>query len=195
MLKKLNRIFMISMVILFLFVISACSSQIEDTQQEVVEPNKQDTQEEYLGRNLEIGVLGTPPEIDSEKITFSTVEIEELSIETVEQYDSFFVMEEYLERAADSPYTEVFANSDVLFFFIQTEAYYFPFVDDEISYTDYSKRVHDEEIFSLGYYPAAEEGASSWQFNILAKDLSEEEYEEVVRGLYYEMFYVIRDLN
>lgn len=195
MLKKLDRIFMISMVILFLFVISACSSQTEDTQQEVVEPNKQDTQEEYLGRNLEIGVLGTPPEIDSEKITFSTVEIEELSTETVEQYDSFFVMEEYLERAADGPYTEVFANSDVLFFFIQTEAYYFPFVDDEISYTDYSKRVHDEEIFSLGYYPAAEEGASTWQFNILAKDLPEEEYEEVVRGLYYEMFNVIRDLN
>lgn len=53
----------------------------------------------------------------------------------------------------------------------------------------------DEEIFSLGYYTAAEEGASSWQFNILAKDLSEEEYEEVVRGLYYEMFNVIRDLN
>ncbi|WP_157073512.1 hypothetical protein [Planococcus rifietoensis] len=74
------------------------------------------------------------------------------------------------------------SNSDVLFFFIQTEAYYFPFVDDE-------------EIFSLGYYTAAEEGASSWQFNILAKDLSEEEYEEVVRGLYYEMFNVIRDLN
>lgn len=186
---------MISMVILFLFVIAACSSQTDDTQQEDVEPNKQDTQEDYLGRNLEIGVLGTPPEIDSEKITFSMVEIEELSIEAVEKYDSFFVMEEYLERAADGPYTEVFANSDVLFFFIKTEAYYFPFVDDEISYTDYSKRVHDEEIFSLGYYPATEEGASTWQFNILAKDLPEEEYEEVVRGLYYEMFNVIRDLN
>ncbi|AUD15065.1 MULTISPECIES: hypothetical protein [unclassified Planococcus (in: firmicutes)] len=195
MLKKLNRIFMISMVILFLFIIAACSSQTEDTQQEVVEPNKQDTQEEYLGRNLEIGVLGTPPEIDSEKITFSTVEIEELSIETVEQYDSFFVMKEYLERAADGPYTEVFANSDVLFFFIKTEAYYFPFVDDEISYIDYSKRVHDEEIFSSGYYPAAKEGAAGWQFNILAKDLTEKEHKEIVRGLYYEMFNVIRDLK
>ncbi|WP_211655493.1 hypothetical protein [Planococcus alpniumensis] len=195
MLKNLYRTSMISMIILFLVVIAACSSQTEETQQEDVESNKKDAQEEYLGRNLEIGVLGTPPEIDSEKITFSTVEIEELSIETVEQYDSFFVMEEYLERAADGPYTEVFANSDVLFFFIKTEAYYFPFVNDEISYTDYSKRVHDEEIFSLGYYPAAEEGASSWQFNILAKDLAEEEYEEVVRGLYYEMFNVIRDLN
>ncbi|MFP3513901.1 hypothetical protein SB775_30865, partial [Peribacillus sp. SIMBA_075] len=85
-------------------------------------------------------------------------------------------MEEYLEKAADGPYTEVFTQSDALFFFIQTAAYYFPFVDDEINYMEYSKRVHDEEIFSYGYYPLADEGASGWQFNILAKDLTEEEY-------------------
>lgn len=193
--KKLTRVSTISALMLCLFTMAACSFRTVDTQQEDMELEKQYGQEEYLGRNLKIGVLGTPPEIDSEKITFDTVEIEELSTEKVEQYDSFFVMEEYLERAADGPYTDVFANSDVLFFFVQTTAYYFPFVDDEISYVDYSKRVHDEEIFSYGYYPLAEEGASSWQFNLLAKDLTEEEYTETVKGLYYEMFKVIQDLT
>ena len=195
MLKKLSRIVMFSMIVLLLFVIAACSSQTEDTQQEDVEPIKQDTKEEYLGRNLEIGVLGTPPEIDSEKITFSTVEIEELSIETVEQYDSFFVMEEYLERAADGPYSDVFEKSDVLFFFIQTEAYYFPFVEDEISYLDYSTRISDEEIYALGYYPGDEENNRTWQLDITAQDPSEEEKEEIIKGLYYEMFNITRDLE
>lgn len=172
-----------------------CSPLTEESIEENEKSGNQHQQQEYLGRNLEIGVLGTPPEAASEKITFSRVEIEELTTQTVEQYDSFFVMEEYLERAADGPYTEVFANSDVLFFFIGTEAYYFPFVDDEISYADYSKRVQDEEIFSFGYYPLADNGASGWHFNILKKDLTEEEHEEIAKGLYYEMFEVIRDLN
>ncbi len=192
--KQLKRYSVIPLLTLSASLITACSFQTGDTQQENAEPDKQDAQEKYVGRDLEIGVLGMPPEINSEKITFHTVEVEELSIETVEQYDSFFVMEEYLEKAADGPYTEVFTQSDALFFFIQTAAYYFPFVDDDINYVDYSKRVHDEEIFSYGYYPLADEGASGWQFNILAKDLTEEEYTETTRGLYYEMFNVIRDL-
>lgn len=172
-----------------------CSPLTEESIEENEEAANQPSQEEYAGRDLKIGVLGTPPEAASEKITFSRVKIEELTTQTVEQYDSFFVMEEYLERAADGPYTDVFANSDVLFFFIGTKAYYFPFVDDEISYADYSKRVQDEEIFSYGYYPLADNGASGWHFNILKKDPTEEEHEEIVKGLYYEMFEAIRDLQ
>lgn len=196
----MRKKFMIITITTILFLIIAGCSTEEDTgsdesQQETVELEDQNNQEEYLGKNLDIGVLGTPPEISDEKINFSSVEIEELSIETVEQYDGFFIMEDYLEKAADGPYSDVFEKSDVLFFFIQTEAYYFPFVEDEISYSDYSTRINDEEIYALGYYPGDEENIRTWQLDITAQDPSEEEKEEIIKGLYYEMFNIIRDLE
>lgn len=194
---KLKGFILLIVLILGVF-ISGCSSEGET--EEIIEretPAEENTSQEYLGRDLEIGFLGTPPDITDDKITFTSIDIEDFNIETVEQFDGFFVMQEYLEEAADGPFTNVFSDADVLFFFVGTEAYHFPFTEENISYVDYSKRIHDDEIFALGYYPnpetKEEEGIATWYFNILEKNLSEEENKELQKGLYYQMFDVVRD--
>ncbi|EGA90518.1 putative lipoprotein [Planococcus donghaensis MPA1U2] len=195
MLTKFKKSILLFSTVFSLLILEACNLQTEEPKRQIQEVNERSNRLEYLGRNLEIAVLGSPPKVNTDKVTFTSVDIEKLSIQTAEEYDGFFVMEEYLERAADGPYTKVFANSNVPFFFIGTEASYLPFVDDEVSYEDYAKRIHNEEIFAQGYYPGAERGALGWSFSILVKDVTEKEYSEFARELYYEMFKIIGDLN
>ncbi len=189
---------LLSFTLILMTLVSGCSwgvPSVETTKNTV--PSDDHLPQQYLGRNLEIGFLGTPPNITDSKLAFTSIDIEDFAIETVEQFDAVFIMQEYLEEAADGPFTDVFSDADVLFFLVETEAYHFPFTEENISYKDYSKRIHDDEIFALGYYPnpdkKAEEGISTWYFNILRKDLSEEENEEIQKGLYYQMFNIARD--
>ncbi|MGE7623624.1 hypothetical protein ACQKMD_11315 [Viridibacillus sp. NPDC096237] len=182
-----------------LTMISGCTSQTQSIQDKSIAEKEVSTKKnpdvnEYKGIPLKIGVLGSAPEIRETNIEFQELSLEDLSIKKVEEYDGIFIMKEFLESAADGPYSNTFKKSDIPFFFIETKAYYFPFIEDKISYKDYTKRVTDSVIYAFGYYPNSG-NVKTWQLNITAQDPSEKEKKEIIKEIYSQIFVITEEVK
>lgn len=104
--KSLNKL-MISFIVLIILM-AGCSSSTP------VNP--------YTGRDLKVGVIGDPPDIlESDKVTFSSMEFEDLTSGNYKSYDAVFVMEERLPEAAADTYPEVYLQMEVPITFIGTD--------------------------------------------------------------------------
>ncbi|QDP41614.1 hypothetical protein [Radiobacillus deserti] len=75
----------------------------------------------YKGRPLKIAVIGTPPEVREEQVTFTEISFEELTKGETIGYDAVFVMKENLVEASKGQYINIYRNSEIPFFFISAK--------------------------------------------------------------------------
>lgn len=115
-LNKLNK----KLLLLFILLMVGCSSNIP------VNP--------YTGRDLTVGVIGGHPDIlESNKVTFSSMEFEDLINENYKSYDAVFVMKERLAEASTNNYSEVYLHLEVPIIFIETDTL-IPFIINDVEY-------------------------------------------------------------
>ncbi|MFT4412827.1 hypothetical protein ACLM5H_03105 [Fredinandcohnia humi] len=114
----------------------------------------------YIGRDLKIGVIGGHPDIiESNKVTFSSIEFEDLTNEDYKRYDAVFIMKERLEEAATDHDSEVYLQVVIPIIFIGTDTLT-PFLTNDVKYqpkafqkgSSYSVGIINGKKYGLGLY-------------------------------------------
>jgi hypothetical protein len=120
---NVKKVFTIILLLLSVIIITSCKDkETEDLPKFIA----------YDGKPLLIGVIGNPPTVKEEQITFKKITFSEL--DNLENYDAVFIMKDHLSEAAEPQFASIFANSKIPFFWIQSEKSYLPFVDAETTY-------------------------------------------------------------
>jgi hypothetical protein len=79
-------------------------------------------------------------------------------------------MKEHLTEAAKSHYANIYKNSGIPFFFIETNKSYVPFVHEE---TDYEEFPDSQSLdYAAGYYQSGENG-TYWGFGLYNDTVNE----------------------
>ncbi|WLR58365.1 hypothetical protein [Guptibacillus hwajinpoensis] len=132
----MKRKFKVQSILLLIFVVSLLAGCSQS----------QSFEEEYDGQALNIAVIGEVPSV-RENMNFTQIDLNDLLKEKITNYDAVFIMKDYLLEAAKEEYTNVYLESEVPFFFVESKASILPFVDDEMSYEEYAKKVGDEQHY------------------------------------------------
>lgn len=91
----------------------------------------------YDGRGLSIGIIGESPEIREKQVTFTKIGFKNLEQEDYDsKYAAIFITKDNLYEAAQQKYAQIYKNSDIPFFFIQSDKSYVPFIQEDLSYED-----------------------------------------------------------
>ncbi|WP_238323079.1 hypothetical protein [Gorillibacterium massiliense] len=136
-----RRQYVIFILLIILFVISACTSTKFDL---------------YEGKSLNIAVIGEPPQIKEEQVIFKKISFDDLNKGDLDDYDAVLVMEENLNQAAERQYADIYLNSPIPFFFISTRSH-IPFTERDIEYGgiwDWSPG----NSYAVGVYKSNEDG-------------------------------------
>ncbi|MBM7602712.1 hypothetical protein JOC75_000682 [Metabacillus crassostreae] len=120
-LSKRKQHILIIFVIVLLFSLSACSTNLDF--------------DLYDGKSLSIAVIGDPPKIKEEQVRFSEISFNDLSSEKLDLYDAVFIMKDNLYKAAESEYSDVYLESNIPFFFISTTSH-IPFTEKDVEYDE-----------------------------------------------------------
>jgi len=89
----------------------------------------------YEGKALSIAIVGEPPELREDNISFSKVSLDELANKNLDSFNAVLIMEEHLTEAAESQYTDIYLNSTIPFFFISAQNH-IPFTEKDTEYND-----------------------------------------------------------
>lgn len=128
--------------------------------------------EKYMGKELNIAVLGEIPKIREKQIKFEKVDFEDIeNISSSEKYDAIFVMEENSNEASKDKYKDIYLNSKANFFFIDSEKGRIPFMIKGVSYEE------AEKIETFPYIVSLEENASITGFGLYNNEKTEENIE------------------
>lgn len=117
----------------------------------------------YGGKALTIGVLGTPPDVKETQVAFQEISFEQFTIEKVRDFDAVFIMKENLAEAAEEPYTEVFTDSHIPFFFIESNKGAYPFNDEALGYEE-AREIPYHDYYAHGYLVTMEGREMTWPF-------------------------------
>lgn len=120
-------------------------------------------EEVYQGEKLSIGVLGTEPKIREEQINFHEITFEQFTIEEVRKYNAIFIMEESLSTAAEKQFTSIFTDSNIPFFFINSNKGEYPFIDEELEYEE-AREIPYHDYFATGYLSTIEGSELTWTY-------------------------------
>lgn len=121
----MNKFSTIILLMLFMLgVLLGCTSDVIDTP-------------EYEGKHLVIGVIGEPPEIREENVSFKKMTFSQLvELQSPSDFDAVFITKENLPEAADQKYAKIYKTSGIPFFFIESKKSYLPFTLEEMSYDE-----------------------------------------------------------
>lgn len=148
----------------------------------------------YEGESLRLAVVGEVPEVREEQVTFTTLSLDKIAELHPNEYNAVLITEDYLARAAEQRYVDMYKEKDVPFFFVKSKALAIPFQDIEnsVSYEEQAARVDDTEQYISGlYYVGKEQGYKSWEFSYTIAD---DEYKrDDVEGVYSQLFHVIEE--
>lgn len=111
-------------LILLLIPLNACSK-------------KSNAADIYTGKPLKIGVIGEFPDVNESKVSFISIDFNDLlSEDEIQKLDAVIIMKKHLQEASNSKYANVYQNSEKPFFFIESTKSYLPFVDENTRYDD-----------------------------------------------------------
>jgi hypothetical protein len=134
----------------------------------------------YIGRDLNVGVIGGFPDIlESKRVTLHAVDFEDLIRGSHKKYDAVFVMKERLAGAADDQYSEVYSRLGLPIIFIGTSAVY-PFTSTDIEYQP--EEYQQGTSYAVGIVNGTEYGWGLY---------NDEESEETVNLFYSDLFRLI----
>lgn len=117
----------------------------------------------YQGEDLSIGVLGNRPEINEEQINFRVISFKEFTIEEIRSFDAIFIMKENLSTAAEKQYTNIFTDSNIPFFFINSNKGAYPFIDENLEYNE-AREIPYHDYFATGYLFTPEGAEMTWTY-------------------------------
>lgn len=135
----------------------------------------------YTGRDLSIGVIGVSPYIEeSDKVTFVSIDFEDLLRGSHRKHDAVFVMQERLAEAADDQYSEVYSRLGLPVIFIGANAMY-PFTTTDLEY-QHNDGYRPGTSYAVGIVNGAEYGWGLY---------NDAEREETISLFYSELFRLI----
>lgn len=163
--------------VLLIFLLSACTQSPDF--------------ELYEGKSLRIGVVGEPPEVKEEQVTFSKISFDNLTREEIDSYDAIFITEENLHQASESKYTYTYLNSPIPFFFISANSH-IPFTVKETEF-DESWNWTAGNNYAVGVLTSNEEDETikSWGFGLY----NDKKTDENIKEVYSRIFETIEGLN
>ena len=163
--RKINPVYwavLASAAILFLLLsipfINELSTKIPDNQQAAPDLDNETNVhipefDTYKGESLKIGVVGNPPEVrETDLVHFESLTFKDLAEGNFKSMDAIFIMKENLEEASESKYTNVYLESSIPFFFIESKKGTIPFINPAISYKEFPE-VGGGIYFASGYLP------------------------------------------
>lgn len=175
--KRTNRMKYIYFTMLILVLgLSACSPS----------PNF----ELYEGKSLKIAVVGEPPEVKEEQVSFDEVSFDEITSEGISFYDAVFITEENLIEAAESQYAEVYLNSTIPFFFISAKSH-IPFTVKDTKY-DNTWNWTAGNHYAVGVLTSQEDNSlKSWGYGLY----NDEKTDDHIESVYSRIFKTIDELD
>jgi hypothetical protein len=139
----------------------------------------------YKGKPLNIAVVGESPEINEKQVSFSEFSFEKLILMSndLDSYDAVFIMKEYLSRASESQYADVYLNSTIPFFFISAKSH-IPFTVNSTEYNESWDWVPGNS-YAVGVLKSAEDDSlKNWGFG-LYNDVKTEKH---IKEMYSRIF-------
>lgn len=146
-----NRNLMIVLLLTFIILTACNKDEVKDSPL-------------YEGEELTIGVVGEEPKVREKNIEFKNVTLKDLKEEKFpSELDAIFIMKENFTEASKTSFAKVYKESGMLFFFIESEKSYIPFVDEETDYE--SSSVNKPGNYASGYYRTGDEG-TYWDYGL-----------------------------
>ncbi|MFD1777210.1 hypothetical protein ACFSFW_00770 [Fredinandcohnia salidurans] len=172
--RKKGKNFLSFMLLILIFVLSACT---QDPELEL-----------YEGKALSIAVVGELPKVEEEQVRFNEISFDELASEELGTYDAVFITEENLPKAAESQYADVYLNSTIPFFFIGTDNFV-PFTEKDL---EYDKTSYWDGSYAVGVLTSQEdESLKTWGFGLY----NDKKTDEHIKDVYSRIFKTIEELN
>lgn len=162
---------------LFLFSITACTSN----------PNFK----LYEGRPLNIAVIGEIPEVKEDQIRFEKVEFDYLLKEDFKNYDAVFITKENLSKASESQYADIYLNSNLPFFFIDTTKSYHSFIEKDLTYEDDLDLKKTSNHYAIGFLSSKQSEDRYWYYGLY----NDKESPENIKVMYSRIFSTIESSN
>jgi hypothetical protein len=111
----------------------------------------------YNGKHLIIGIIGNFPKVREENVKFKHINFDKIedSKNLSSEFDAIFIMKKYHSEAANIKYIDVYKNSGIPFFFIDSKKDYIVIINGQLSYKDapdnndqsYATGIKDENHF------------------------------------------------
>lgn len=166
----------IILLILILLVLSACTQSPDF--------------ELYEGKSLRIAVVGAPPEVEEEHVTFNEISFDELTSDEIDSYDAVFITKENLHQAAESQYTDTYLDSTIPYFFIAAKSH-IPFTVKDTEYHE-SWNWSAGNNYAVGVLTSQEdESLKTWGFGLY----NDKKTDENIKDMYSRIFKTIDELN
>lgn len=133
-------------------------------------------------KNLKIGVVGKPPKVNEKKVKFEEITLIEMEkMDLSSEYDGVFIMGDFLRDAAKPDYAQIYKDSGIPFFFIQTKSTFIPFVYEDIDYDDLFDENNLE--YAFGYYQNGET-AQTWEYGLYNDKVTEKNIKDVYSRIF-----------
>ncbi len=125
--------------------------------------NENQDKELYEGKALSIGVLGNIPEANENQISFQEIEFEQFTIKEIRKFDAVLIMSESLSTAAEKQYTKVFTDSNIPFFFLNSNKGAYPFIDENLEYEE-AREIPYHDYYATGYLATVDGEEMTWTY-------------------------------
>lgn len=137
----------------------------------------------YEGKPLRIAVVGEPPEVKEEQVTFSKISFDKLTGEELGSYDAVFITEENLLQASKSNYANTYLDSTIPFFFISANSH-IPFTIKETEFNE-SWNWSAGNNYAVGVLMSYEDKSlKSWGFGLYNDRKTDESIKEVFSSIF-----------
>ncbi|MDJ0332230.1 hypothetical protein [Planococcus sp. S3-L1] len=141
-----------------------------ETSKESIGINQQNQNETlYKGKELVIAALGDAPEVEEKQITFQEINFEEFTVKKIRNFDAVFIMNESLSVAAEKRYTHIFTESNIPFFFIDSNKGAYPFIDENLEYNE-AREIPYHDYYATGYLLTIEGEEITWTYESSEKN-------------------------
>lgn len=128
------------LIILTVILLTACNSKVA---------NKSTNVKEYTGQELKVGVVGEIPKVMKKNINLVSIDFTDFQKQNLASYDGIIITKEHLTQASENQYADVYNQSNIPFFFMQSEKSYLPFADNQTTY-DQAIKVKNKS-YTTGY--------------------------------------------
>jgi len=137
----------------------------------------------YEGKALRIAVVGEPPAVKEEQVTFSKISFDKLTGEEIESYDAIFITEENLPQASNSNYANTYLDSTIPFFFISANSH-IPFTIKETEFNE-SWNWSAGNNYAVGVLTSNEDKSlKSWGYGLYNDKKTDENIKEVFSRIF-----------
>lgn len=144
----------------------------------------------YEGKSLDIAVVGEPPEVKEDRVSFTEISFDEMISEELTSYDAVIIREINLSKAAEDQFADVYSVSNIPFYFIGTDNFV-PFTEKDLEY-DNTLEWTAGLSYAVGVFISEEDDTlKHWGFG-LHNDIKNDEH---LKAMYSRIFMSIDEIS